>query len=505
MHHISLDRPGADDGHLDHEVVVIQGLQARQHRHLRARLDLEHAHGVAAADHRVHGRILGRHVREREPRAAELLDHDEGAADGGQHAEPEHVHLEEAERVEVVLVPLDDRAILHCRVLNRHQFLEQVARDDEAADVLREVPREAEQRAGERNHAREHRAFGIEPRLAHAPCVDVRPIPPLHGPGERAYLQGIEAECLRHVADGAPRPVTDHRRGQRRAVAPVLRVDVLDHFLAPLVLEVHVDVGRLVALARNEALEEQRHARRVHLGDAEAVAHGGVGRGTPALAEDAAAAREVDDVVHGEEVRLVTELRDQREFVLDERAGSRGRALRPAPSLALLRELPEPAGRRLAFGHDLARIFVAQLVEREIAAPRDVERRREQLGRIDLREARTRAQVPLAVRVQRIARAVHGGAEPGRSEHVLQRAAAARVHVHVARSHERQVEFVTQRLQRLEPPAVAARGEELDGDPEPAGEYGGEPFGLGGVGQVGGQPEGQEVGGSGWRIAGESG
>jgi hypothetical protein len=41
--HAPLDRPWPDDGHLDHEIVVSARLHARQHRHLRARLDLEHA------------------------------------------------------------------------------------------------------------------------------------------------------------------------------------------------------------------------------------------------------------------------------------------------------------------------------------------------------------------------------------------------------------------------------------------------------------------------------
>ena len=36
MHHLSLDRPGADDGHLDHQVVEAARLQARQHGLLRA-------------------------------------------------------------------------------------------------------------------------------------------------------------------------------------------------------------------------------------------------------------------------------------------------------------------------------------------------------------------------------------------------------------------------------------------------------------------------------------
>ena len=86
---------------------------------------------------------------------------------------------------------------------------------------------------------------------------------------------------------------------------PYLRVDVLDHFLAPLVLEVDVDVGRLVALPRDEALEQHAHARGIDFGDAERVADGGVRGRAAALAQDAARARERDDVVDGEEVGLV--------------------------------------------------------------------------------------------------------------------------------------------------------------------------------------------------------
>ena len=59
---------------------------------------------------------------------------------------------------------------------------------------------------------------------------------------------------------------TDHRR----AIAPVALVDLLDHLFAALVLEVDVDVGRLAALGREEALEEQVRARGIDRGDAEA-------------------------------------------------------------------------------------------------------------------------------------------------------------------------------------------------------------------------------------------
>ncbi len=56
--------PGPDDGDLDHQVVKTGRLQARQHRHLGARFDLEHPDGVGLLDHGVGFRILGRDVRQ---------------------------------------------------------------------------------------------------------------------------------------------------------------------------------------------------------------------------------------------------------------------------------------------------------------------------------------------------------------------------------------------------------------------------------------------------------
>jgi hypothetical protein len=78
--------------------------------------------------------------RPAELRRADVL---ERAADRAQHADGEDVDLEQPERVEVVLVPLDDAPVLHARVLDRHELGHAADGDDEAAGVLREVAREA--------------------------------------------------------------------------------------------------------------------------------------------------------------------------------------------------------------------------------------------------------------------------------------------------------------------------------------------------------------------------
>ena len=153
---------------------------------------------------------------------------------------------------------------------------------------------------------------------------DVAAVPPCEHAGEPVDLREVQAERLADVAHRALRPVGDERRRDRRTVAAVFRVDVLHDFLAPLVLEIDVDVGRLVALLADEALEQHAHSGRIDLGDAERVADRRVRRRAAALAEDSLRARECDDVVNGEEIRFVLQFRDQRELVLDQFADVRG-------------------------------------------------------------------------------------------------------------------------------------------------------------------------------------
>ena len=112
--------------------------------------------------------------------------------------------------------------------------------------------------------------------------------------------------------------VADHRGGERGAVAAVFLVDVLDHLLAPLMLEIDVDVGRLVARGADEALEQHVDPGGIDRGDAEAIAHHRIGRRAAPLAQDAAAPGKRDDVVHGEEIARVVEPLDQCELMGDQ-------------------------------------------------------------------------------------------------------------------------------------------------------------------------------------------
>ena len=313
---------------------------------------------------------------------------------------------------------------------------------------------------------------GIEPRLAHATCIDVRSVPPLHRARERRDLQRVEAHRLGHVAQRTARPVTDDRGRKRGAMPAVLAVDVLDDLLAPLVLEVHVDVGRLVALLRDEALEQQRHARRIHLGDAEAEADGGIGRGAAPLAQDAARAREPHDVVHGQEVRLRTPAR--RSVRVHARWPARSApARRRASDCACLPRSGAAASSWACCPRARSRADIRSAVRRA----RTCSARRcrcvasSNSWRMQLGDARDGAQVTLAVRKQSEPGLVHRRAETCRREHVLQRTPAAGVHVHIAGGDEWQVHLGAKRLQCVEPPAIAAGCQQFYGEPEPPGKH----------------------------------
>ncbi|MNC97577.1 hypothetical protein D3C83_152760 [compost metagenome] len=67
------------------------------------------------------------------------------APDHRQHTECQHVHLQQPEGVQVILVPLNDAAARHGGIFDRHELRQWPTRYHEPADVLRQVARESNQ------------------------------------------------------------------------------------------------------------------------------------------------------------------------------------------------------------------------------------------------------------------------------------------------------------------------------------------------------------------------
>ena len=378
VHHLPHDGPGADDGHLDHDVVEIPGAQAGQAGHLRPALHLEHAHGVGLLERGVDGGIVGRKMGQVHGLAVVAMDEGERVFERGHHAQPQQIHLDDAQVGAVFLVPLHHHAAGHGGGLERHHRIELALADHHAAGVLAQVPGQVLRRFAQLEELADAGMAEVEAgvgELALAGVFRVLVFPVADGRGQAPQGFGIEAQHLAHLARGRAPAVGDDVGGHGGAALAVAPVEVLDDALALLAGgQVEIDVGPLTALFGEEALEEQFHAHRVHGGDAQGVADGGVGGGAAALGQDALLAAEAHQVPHDEEVAGQVELFDERQFALDLAAGA-GAEFGRGPAVARLRALLGARAQEgihgLARGHGIARELVAQVGERELQARRE--------------------------------------------------------------------------------------------------------------------------------------
>ena len=493
VHHAAADGPGPHDGDFDHQVVERGGLQARQHAHLRAAFDLEGAHGVGAPDHLVGSRAFALNIGAAERLAAPTFDHVDAAPHGGEHAQREHIDLHQAQRFQIVLVPLDDLAqrgqrrqalrhlrhrragesrctrlfmragfplgiALHGGGLQRHQTVQGCFRQHEAAHMLAQMARRAAQLLGQlqpqRGQARREAGAHALCQLAQAVHGQalVEPVVIL---GEGVDQAFIHAQRLAHVAQGASGSVADDGGGQRGAVAAVFLVDILDDLFASLVLEIDVDVGRFI-LARlaDETLQQRAGFLRVGSGDAETPAHHRVGGRTTPLAQDALALGEAHDVVHGEKEHFVAAFRNERQFLLDQALDVGRHTVRITLGRACVGEPAQGLGRRQTLDHRFTGVVVLDLFQRESAALRHGQRGGQQVGRNHLGQPLARAQVAFAVGVQLEAAFGHRLADADGGHHVVQALGGAHVQVHVARGGQRAAGGFLQVLQLRQPQGI---------------------------------------------------
>ena len=191
------------------------------------------------------------------------------------------------------------------------------AGEHETADMLREVARKADQIVGEVDGLTDRRIEGIKSGLADVSVRQSVAIAPYGLCQRRGHVLG-QSQHLADLADGAAGAIMHDGRADRRAVAPVALVDVLDHLFAPLVLEIDIDIRRFAAILGNKAGEEKFGLFRIYRGDAEAIAHGAVGCRAAALAEDFLflPPREGHDIVDGEEIPRIVELGDELKLIV---------------------------------------------------------------------------------------------------------------------------------------------------------------------------------------------
>ncbi len=353
--HVGLQRPRTEERDRRDDVLEVALLQPRREVALPGALELEQADGARRADELVDRGVVARELPGAHPLAGARLDAAHGLGDGRVHLEGEDVHLDEAQRLDVVLVELGHHDALG-RPLQRHAVGERVAREDEPAQVRAEVGGEAREALGDVDEAAVVRV--LELVIGELGTLGEH-LPELGGtaPG---HPSGEPVDLLRREPEGA----ADDAHRRRRAhgvdgghhgdlvVAEAL-VDVLDDLVAARRAEVDVDVRHLVARRVEEALEEQLVRDGVGVGDAQHVADDAVAGGAAAGVVDAAAEGELDDVAHGEEVLGEAELLDDLELALEARrdfGGERPVALGGALEAALPEQREGGLARRQRVG-----------------------------------------------------------------------------------------------------------------------------------------------------------
>jgi hypothetical protein len=130
------------------------------------------------------------------------------------------------------------------------------------------------------------------------------------------------------------------------------------------------------------------------------------------------------------------------------------------------RQLAQMTRGRGAGGHDFLGVFVAQFIELESAALRDLERLRQQGRGIKLAQALQGPQTALAVRKHGIPRGLQRLPQANRRQYILKGAAAPAVHVHIARGHSGQFQRFAQRFEQLQTARVETAGQELHAYPQ---------------------------------------
>ena len=203
----------------------------------------------------------------------------------------------------------------------------------------------------------------IDPRALELGCAHRTAA---HSPdrrSERGDGVGREPEYLADLADGRTAAIGDDGCRNAGMVASIVPVNVLNHFLAAFVLEIHIDIGRLAAIGGDKPLEQQAAVARVNIGDVKAVADGRVCSRATALTQDVLPARVSHDGMDREKIRRVIEIADQLQLMLESLTDIVGNPLGIAGSGALPRKMNESFLRSSEPAAALIGIFMAQFIQ----------------------------------------------------------------------------------------------------------------------------------------------
>ena len=374
-----------DDGRDVFEVVGLHEAQKRAHR---PAVELENTESVTAGQQVVGGAVIEREVFEIEFFATVHADVVERVGDDREVAQPQEVHLDEAEGLTRRVVELGDDLAVLLAAHDRDDVEQRLGRHDDTGRV--HAPLALQPLEPERS-VENGLGVGIDfdqraelARLFVALVLGVEHAPEFHvfaHHGGRHGLRQLFAHAERET-EHAPgifqrllrldRAVRDDLR---HALGAVLVGDVLDDLAAATVIEIDVEVGHRDAIGVEEALEDEAVLEGVEIGDLHGVGDHGPGTRTATRPHaDAVVFGPVDEVGDDEEVPREPHLQDDAGLVLGLLAHLVGDACGITVVQSLFNLFHEPAVFGLTIGHGEARHVVRRGVELDLAALGDEKR-----------------------------------------------------------------------------------------------------------------------------------
>ena len=388
--HVGRHRARPVQGNERRDVVEARRSQRAQRRAHGGPLELEHADGVASPQHLEGRLVVEGHRVDVGTRPRRLLDEIEGHLDDRQVAQPEEVHLQQAEVLDAVhLVLRDDRGVTRIGAglglaLDGQVLGQRLVGDDDGGGVDAVLAPEPLEALGDVDHQLRVRVLLVHLAKVGGGHVAVlvtldaletgpqRRVAAHHQRGHRLgdlVPEGIgKAEDPGAVAHGRPGLDRRERDDLSHVVRAVTLGDVPDHLAAAALVEVHVYVGHLLAARVQETLEEQVVADRVEIDDAQAVGDAASRRRATARTDpDPRLARVADDVPDDEEVGREPHLGDDPQLEVEPLGHFRRDLRAVACRGALVGQMGQVAGRRLLVGVSLERLRDRELRESRLA------------------------------------------------------------------------------------------------------------------------------------------
>ncbi len=346
------------------DVFEVVGLHQPEQRAHGAAVELEDAEGVAALEQFEGLRVVERQGEQVEVDPLVRLHHLDGVVHDGEVAQAQEVHLQEAERLALRVVPLRDGDAVGVPHPDRGVVDDRLAGHDHAGGVHAHLPDQALDAPGGVDDL-----LHVGLVLVHRPDLARLAVARVGGVGDAVEVDALAEDVGGHglgepVAHGVrvaedARGVLDGVLGLDLAVGAdhghlvgaVLLRDVPDDLDAPALVEVDVDVGHGDALGVEEALEDQAVRDGVEVGDAHGVRDDRAGRGAPAGAHgDALLLRPHDEVGDDEEVAGEAHRDDRVHLVLDLLHAVLGNPVREPAVHAAHGLLAEPGDLGVALG-----------------------------------------------------------------------------------------------------------------------------------------------------------